>query len=714
MAEWQTRLVEGQVSLSSCEFDSHRPHQLRVADPTGGFFVLCPLELPHPERVSVFDICITERHYPMRRLVPFLILSIWLLAAACASFAQAGDKTPAADEVQAEFAMPIYRNPSKAELTVVVPKAMAELRAASVSVVSPEGKEVWNGSFRLSPGRNACVLKNIGSISPGRYMATVTVGKTSMKRMLRIERIPAMSRPTGPIGFRKIFFTPDDWLFKSIRNLEIRYSKPKLTEAYHSSSPDVVNLYGSSFGRTVDGTYVIRGVEHPYRRGYLYSSEPRNFTVQSPSPDGPYVPVETVPKIEPSKDIFKSYHILGWADGGRQYEMYDPATHGTYALSDIGIIQNIEAYDFGCVKAGYRTYWVVANTSSGKTVFLRNTPLFRDVPLYGGDDFDNGFTTNDNFGNSWLSEDGKTLYLARGQTVRRFAPYDVPYDLLPNSSRILTIYSTADGVDWHYCHSISSCGPIDDPFSQQYGADIQFLPDAGLHLAFVNAYDSKSQQIYLDLKYSRDGINFYDFTDPEPFAKTANPFDWYFGELFTSHIVQVGNRYYQLASGSSLPHYFAEPLFRHNSQSEITAEDFKSLFANRRFAESLPYFESLGGWEGLAKHARNGHYSVGVMSYRADGWFGVRAGSREGVFVTRPIKGGGALSVNACVAKGGLLCIELLDAKGRVLRAATIRGDSIKSPVFAMPEGDFCLRVTMRRTDLYTMYIEPRPPVGRK
>lgn len=27
VAEWQTRLVEGQVSLSSCEFDSHRPHQ---------------------------------------------------------------------------------------------------------------------------------------------------------------------------------------------------------------------------------------------------------------------------------------------------------------------------------------------------------------------------------------------------------------------------------------------------------------------------------------------------------------------------------------------------------------------------------------------------------------------------------------------------------------------------------------------------------------
>jgi hypothetical protein len=647
-----------------------------------------------------------KKTFPMKKLIPFLPLC--LLATACAPAVQPGRKVVAAAEVQAEFTMPVYRNPSQAELTVVVPEKMASLRAASVSVVSPEGQEVWNGNFRLAPGCNACVLKNIGSLAPGRYMATVTAGETAMKRMLRIERIPAMPLPDGPIRFRKIFFTPDNWLFESFRDLEIRYCEPKLTETYHSSRPDVVNLYGTSFGRAVDGTYVMQGLEHTYRRGYLYSDDPRRFTVQSPSPEGPYVAVDTAPMTEPHKDVFKSFNILGSAPGGRQYEMYDRARHGTYTLRDIGIIQNMDPYDFGCVKAGYRTYWVVARTSSGKTVFLRKEPLFRDVPLYHGDGFDDGFTTNDNFGNSWLSDDGKTLFLARGQTVRRFAPYDVPYDLLPNSSRILTIYSTVDGVDWHYCHSISSCGPLDNPFTQQYGADIQFMPDAGLHLAFVNAYDSENQQIYLDLKYSRDGIHFYDFTDPHPFAKTANPFDWYFGELFTSQeIVQIGDRYYQLASGTSLPHYFAEPLFRHNSQSEITADDFKSIFANRRYAESLPYFESIGGWEGLAKHARNGHYSVGVMSYRADGWFGVRAGGRKGVFVTRPIEGGGSLSINACVAEDGLLRIELLDAKGRVLDTATVWGDSIKTPVFAIPVGAFRLRVTMRSADLYTMYIEP-------
>jgi hypothetical protein len=114
----------------------------------------------------------------------------------------------------------------------------------------------------------------------------------------------------------------------------------------------------------------------------------------------------------------------------------------------------------------------------------------------------------------------------------------------------------------------------------------------------------------------------------------------------------------------------------------------------------------MGGWEGLAKQARNGHYAIGTMSYRADGWFGVRADSREGVFVTRPIAGGGKLSVNARVTEGGLLRIERLDADDRVLDAATVQGDSIQSPVFAIPAGDFRLRVTMRRADLYTMYIK--------
>lgn len=104
--------------------------------------------------------------------------------------------------------------------------------------------------------------------------------------------------------------------------------------------------------------------------------------------------------------------------------------------------------------------------------------------------------------------------------------------------------STTDGVDWQYRHAISAGGPADYSFTQHYGGEIRFMPEAGLHLAFINTYDSESQQVYLDLKYSRNGIHFHDFSDPKPFARTDNPFDWYFGELYPNpDIVQDGDRY---------------------------------------------------------------------------------------------------------------------------------------------------------------------------
>jgi len=75
---------------------------------------------------------------------------------------------PAVTELQAEFDMPIYRNPSQAALTVGIPEGMDSLRQASVSVISPEGQEVWSGSFTLSPGWNSCVLEEIDSLAAGR------------------------------------------------------------------------------------------------------------------------------------------------------------------------------------------------------------------------------------------------------------------------------------------------------------------------------------------------------------------------------------------------------------------------------------------------------------------------------------------------------------------------------------------------------------------
>ncbi len=267
-----------------------------------------------------------------------LSLCVVTLVLSCVSITFAADEPPVAADVQAEFTMPIYRNPTQAELTVIVPKEMTELRSAEVSVVSPEGKEVWQGSFRVSSGRNACVLKNIGSLPPGRYMATMKAGQSTMKRMLRIERIPAMQKPEGPIGLRKIFFTPDNWLFESFRNLKIRYTKPKMTQAYRSADPNVINTYGNSLEKAVDGSYVLKGYDNPYQRGYLYARDARRVTLKSSSPDGPYTVVTSTQAVLPNKRLFKNFDVAGMTGSEDKYVMYDRASHGTYTLHDIGVI----------------------------------------------------------------------------------------------------------------------------------------------------------------------------------------------------------------------------------------------------------------------------------------------------------------------------------------------------------------------------------------
>ena len=630
------------------------------------------------------------------------IVTLMLLAAPALAFAQ----RPVGD-LQAEFTMPIYRNEKAAALTVVVPENGP--KEARVEFFNPEGNLIRTETYKLKPGTNNCPVKKIGGLAEGRYAAMIHLGDTTLKRLLRIEHIPEIEAPTEPIPYRKLIFTPDKYMFSKIsKNLKIEYSKPKIYEAVKNTDSIVVYIGGNSFYRAEDGRFIINVVANPYVERYgLYAKKPYYYTMAADKPEGPYKRIENTPKMAKGgrMNLFTGGAMMCSDHLDGKYELYDPAKHGTYKLTDIRIAQQINPKDFGCVQAGYRTYWAYATTSTGDTVFLSDKPVFQDIPVYKPDQWDNGFTTNDNFGNSWLSEDGKTLYIARGQTLRRDAPYDLPYDMV--DTRVLTVYSTQDGKDWKYLHSFTSDGERDTPYTQQYGARICKMPDAGLYLVFVEHFVGDMQQSSLDLDYSRDGVNFYDAPGDGPFLYTDNLDDFYFGGLynFDTDIVQNGNNYYQMvAQVMTWPHFFPEPLFARNHLAEVTAEDYERIFKNRGMAEKLPYFDKVGGWEGLAKMTREGHSSIAVISYRADGWFGVKAGDKTGCFTTNPIKGGGRLFVNATVEEGGKLDIEVVG--GDRSQKVSLTGDGIHMPAFDLPEGPFKLRVKMRNATLYTMYIE--------
>lgn len=637
----------------------------------------------------------------MKKIKRFLTLLA--LAAPVFAFAQRP-----VGELQAEFKMPIYRNAKVAELTVVVPENGP--KTATVDIFAPDGTKIRTDRFRLKPGTNKCMIKKIAKFEDGRYTTMVNLGDTTLKRLLRIEHVADIEAPKEPIAYRKLIFTPDNYMFEKIsKNLKIEYSKPEIYEAVKNTDSIVVYIGGNSFYKTTDGKFAINVVANPYVERYgLYAKKPYYYTMVADKPEGPYTRVEERPAYsgDGAKNLFTGGAMMcnDYLDQDK-YELYDPARHGTYKLTDIRIAKQFDPRDLGCVKAAYRTYWAYATTSTGDTVLLSDKPVFQDIPVYKPDQWDTGFTTNDNFGNSWLSEDGKTLYIARGQTVRRDAPYDLPYDMV--DTRVLTVYSTQDGKDWKYIHSFTSDGERDTPYTQQYGARICKMPDAGLYLVFVEHFVGDMQQSSLDLDYSRDGVNFYDAPGDGPFLYTDDLDAFYFGGLynFDTSILQHGKKYYQMvAQVMTWPHFFPEPLFARNHLAEVTAEDYERIFRNRGLKEKLPYFDEVGGWEGLAKMTREGHSSIAVISYRADGWFGVKAGKKAGNFTTNPIVGGGKLYVNAEIAEDGYIEIETVGVSPK--QKITLHGDDLRIPAFDLPEGSVKLRVKMRNANLYTMYIE--------
>ena len=630
---------------------------------------------------------------------------------------EAENQPVAKPEIQTEFVQPIYRNCKNADLAIVLPENDNH-KKAEVEVYDQNNKQVMECSFKLKEGLNYYDIKNVDRLADGRYRVMISFGDTTCRRLLRLETVPEIEAPESAIESRMLLFTPDKYVFKKAsKNLKVKLTKAETHKVWSSPRPEVVYTVFNGLYKTEDGCYAGSGIEHTYSRWALYGSPIYPFFVKADTPEGPFAPVEEMPK--PAKDGYANVFTSSKAmtvrlgvnannDCTETYELYDPAKHGTYKLEDVRMLQNMEPHDYGCVKAGYRTYWTYVKTSTGDKVFLSTKPVFRDVPDYQGEVYDDGFMTNDNFGNSWYSADSTTLYLTRGQTVRRFAPYDVPYDLLPNSSRILTIYSTTDGINWNYLHSMTSSGPHDTPFTQQYGGGTYYHPATGLFLSFVEDYDSDMQRVGVDLEYSYDGVNFYDFPDNETGFWVTD--DWnenYFCAYgLMPEVISYGDKYYQSSFISmGYPHCMAEPLFLHNSKSELEDGDYEQIFKNRGLKERLPYFEAAGGWKGLVDQLRKAECVANAVSYRADGWFYVDAESKPVKFTTNEIVGGGMLNVNAAVAEDGYMTVELLNGS-KVVDKAEIKGDAIRIPAFEMPEGAYSIRVKMSNAKLYAMYIE--------
>lgn len=658
----------------------------------------------------------------IRKSFRILLAAACVAAAAISLKAQNNKSNQEADMIQTDFRLPFWHNTYEAVLTVCMPEGRAVPDEASVTILPVDGDEaVRSEEIKLKAGRHDYKV-NIEGIDSGRYFADIAIGQDTLRRMLRVERVDENCIPEGPVTSRKLFFTPDDYLFEKCRNVNFEVTHPTVTTVHNAADDGDFGCTGVFMLKNEDGNWYLRLIESPYKKYQIVSDIRHEVFYKAESPDGPWSRTDSLPTegFLPQDEVLEDYNINAGILEPRTYPVYDPAVHGTYTLADVRLMRHLfDGTDYGFGPAKDRTYYSMARTSTGDLVILNTDWFIQDNPFYGGDLFDNGFMTNDNFGSSWLSADGKTLYHTHGQTVRRFDPYFIHYDNLLECERHITLYSTTDGVSWKYEHVITV---EQEPFEQQYWATISYIPDGNLYLVFVYNYNAVTGQKHVSLNYSHDGYAFHQFPGNQYFIKEQYPADfsgevwigpnfffdgnWPDGKFVQSNLFRYGNNYYQGIEGSVLPHYSPDVYFRQDRIEEVTYDDIYAAFDGRGF-EDMPLLDEMGGYEGIVDMIKSRAYSAGTISYRADGWFSAYSGRKAGSFTTREIAGGRAFAANATIAPKGYLKVKVIDDSGRVAAKVTLtEGDALDLPLFSLPEGSYRFKVRMKNCRLYTISAE--------
>ncbi len=610
----------------------------------------------------------------------------------------------------AEYRLPFYRDMDKAELTIVAEANSLTPLKGTIEIADPAGKIIRTLDAEWKHGRNNIVIDNIGNLPSGRYMTTIKTEAGEIKRLLRIEKTAEIKAPAAPLAMtgKKLFFTPDKFTFKEWNNLNVVTGDTKAIKQAQTPSPDKLLHYGNRFYRAQDGRYVIQVSDLDYKAD-VYLGRPKHYirVLASDSIEGPYTPIDKAPPALPGVVLNKKFQPCVFPQPARtqKFELYDPAEHGKLDLSRLYYVYNYGANDYGCLKAEPRTYYVTYLTPDGKWLITNPKPLFKDCGYYGEKDFDNGFMTNDNFGGMWLSPDGKECFWAQGQTVKRSAPYAVRYDNLQTGLRFVTVYSTRDGVNWKMHHTLTATDTNDPVGQQHYGANIVQIADGDLYLCRLFSYDATAQQIYVDIAYSRDGVDFHKI-DKKPFLRTHDPNEWYYGHSFLNHqVVREGNYWYEQAGYCTpMAHFYFEAYNGASSLAAVKGSVFRQRFEDRGLAENWPHFEKVGGYDGLAKLTNKGGFTSGIIKFRVDGWFYLQAKDQDGTFSTNLMNANGKITANAEIAADGFIKLELCSADGKVLAEKIISGDSTEIPVFdTVPAGDFFIRGTMKNAKLYTL-----------
>lgn len=631
--------------------------------------------------------------------------------------------------VYGEFRLPVYQQQDRAELYLYNTredrkkhKVQIELRERYLNKLVQKARLI-----ELKYGENIIEF-DLNGLPDGQYVAAVTDKNapvktgSSFRRLLRLQRLqgnkndrPVLNRMTG----KKMFF-PDAYYLDNYTNITFHGAQAKLEQAV---KPDSVSegfirhgyqVFFDESGKMYLPFYTVDRFWNTKSKKNFIAISSKRGQWEIAKMEKSYIsrkakqqsPIDSPPPETAKHDWAIKYKNVK----SPVLRFYNPQRDGKVNLNQVYVEATRrtrgKSLNWGNVNPPPSSAWPVWHKAPGEALVLTRTPLLQDKISYG--EFETITDSNDNYVGQWMSDDGKNLFYARGRLLKRYPPFTAPYDNLPKVSRIISIISTTDGVNWKYSYMVPP-DKNDPPVAQHYGAQVCRVPDGnGLMMAFVYRYWAKSQRISIELAYSWNGAEWHRYSGQPAFAENGKPGTWNAGMLMTSlsAVAREGKVYQMLSWVCEGFHFYGDFYYNRSNMKEITGEKLRKYFEGR-YLESWPFYKYFGSYDGIAADIRKAGVSVGIASYRQGGLFYMAAaGNKTGGFVSRLITASNGMAANISIGKGGFFIIELTDGAGKLINGYSKKisqGDNINMPIFdKLPKTPFKIKVRLENTRLFS------------
>jgi hypothetical protein len=658
----------------------------------------------------------------------------------CVLFLSAADGAPLDARLDVESRLPVYLN--RGEVVLVFDrKDERESMQVEVSFAERSTGHVPAAPVTLrltgTSKRHEQVV-DISSWPDGQYKASIReAGASAEKALVRAiikQTLAAPVPPQGVIdmgGVRMLFV--DDWHLAQTTGLVRRVRPPEMIPVEPWKSRKDLDYPRNSildFYVDVNGDLNVRisASRKPGGGGVRYWARSRDLKTWE-AVDAPAQRHPACLLINPGA---RSLDVPRPAPG-RVYRRYDPAVDGTPDIAQVRVYftgTERGELDWGGVTVPRRSMVAVWEQPSGLHLVL-GSPVTRmgshpqGAPKPG--DIGDWTQTNDNFGTSRLSADGRVLRFWQTRRIPRHAPFSAQYDNLL-FDRILTTWSSRDGLNW--TPTVFDAPTPEDPWgTQHYGMDAWWEENRRLELAYYQSFDVQRQQMTTALACSRDGILWTRIDPGTPFLGNGALGEWNFGFSRTTGIRQrllYGNDYYEVMQGVNVLHFMFMVAVYLPDRAEITAASYASRFGGRMVGEhgidASPIMKAYGSWDKIVEATKGERSTPGVLRYRKDRWVGISPENREGAVTTKTFRAPGhTLAINAATREGGRVLVELLDAQGNPLdgysgtNAAVFAGDETGAELRwaggrtdRLPAEPFALSVRMEDAELYALeFLEP-------